>query len=151
MPISFYTADIKNTLLAKPSLREWLHFAVSQEGLKVGSISIIQCSNPYLLDLNIQYLQHDYFTDVITFPSQSSPAVSGEIYISVDQAKIQAKEHQHHIQKEMQLLVIHGVMHLCGYPDKTKAQAKIMRKKESNYMNLRPEKLLLVSRETYGK
>lgn len=151
MPISFYTAEIHNALLAKSAIREWIHLAVSKEGLSVGSVSIIQCSNPYLLDLNIQYLQHDYFTDVITFPLESSQDVSGEIYISVDQAKIQAQEHQHHIQKEMQLLVIHGVMHLCGCLDKTKAQAKIMRAKENYYMNLRPEKLLLVSRETHGK
>lgn len=151
MPIRFYTADVPNTLKEKPSIRQWLLDSVGRESQRVGNISIIQCSNTFLLQINQQYLKHNYYTDVITFPLDNLKGVSGEVYISTEQARIQASEQAHSYQMELQLLIIHGVLHLCGYPDKTKAQAKIMREKESNYMNLRPEKLLLVSRETYGK
>jgi len=150
--ISFFSADIQNTLLGKVALREWIHRSVHNEGLHLVDINIIQCSNDYLLKINKQFLNHDYFTDVITFPyGQDENGVSGEIYISVEQAQIQAENYCHHLQKELQLLVIHGVMHLCGYSDKTPKQKKIMRQKELQYMNTRPMKLLAVSRETHGK
>ena len=151
MAISFYSADVKNVLLAKSAIRQWVSSAVYNEGLRMGHISVIQCSNLYLLDLNKRFLKHHHFTDVITFPIVETGRVSGEIYISVEQSARQAAEHKHHPQKELQLLVIHGVMHLCGYSDKTKKQIKTMREKEMQYLNTRPEKLLLVSRETHGK
>jgi rRNA maturation RNase YbeY len=151
VPISFYSADVNNALLATSSVRRWISQAVANEGRSLGKIAVIFCSNNYLLELNKAFLNHFYFTDVITFPSDDTHQVSGEIYVSVDQAFIQATDHHHHPQKELQLLVIHGVMHLCGYADKSPRERKIMREKENYYMTSRPDKLLLVSRETYGK
>ena len=138
-------------LLATSTVRRWISEAVANEGRLVGNITVIFCSNNYLLELNKAFLNHSYFTDVITFPFDNTPKVSGEIYVSVEQAVIQAADHCHHPQKELQLLVIHGVMHLCGYADKSPKAKKIMREKENYYMNSRPDKLLLVSRETHGK
>ncbi|MFM7106866.1 MAG: rRNA maturation RNase YbeY [Flavobacteriales bacterium] len=151
MPIHFYTADVPNTIREKSSLRQWLLESVSNELRRVGNISIIQCSNTFLLEINQQYLKHDYYTDVITFPIDNLKGVSGEVYISTEQARIQASEHAHSYQLELQLLIIHGVLHLCGYSDKTKSQKLRMRQLEKLYLDSRPEKLLLVSRETHGK
>ena len=151
MPIHFYTADVPNTIREKSSLRQWLLESVSTESRRVGNISIIQCSNTFLLEINQQYLKHDYYTDVITFPIDNLKGVSGEVYISTEQARIQASEHAHSYQLELQLLIIHGVLHLCGYSDKTKSQKLRMRQLEKLYLDSRPEKLLLVSRETHGK
>jgi len=108
-----------------------------QERKKLAELRYIFVSDDRLLEINRQFLQHDVYTDIITFPlSEPGQPIAGEIYISVDRVRENAREFGSTIKKELLRVIFHGALHLCGYGDKTEAEAKKMRKMEEKYLQL---------------
>jgi len=116
-------------------LREWLNEAAMAEKKEIENINIIFCDDKYLLSINKKYLKHNYYTDIITFDYATDHTnLSGDIYISVERAKENAKLYKQPLSKEIHRLLIHGLLHLIGYNDKTKAEKKLMVEKEDIYL-----------------
>ncbi len=115
---------------------------IASEKFKTGEITIIFCSDDYLLDKNRAYLSHDYYTDIITFDYSENEVVSGDLFISVDRVNDNSKIYNTPFNNELMRVVYHGILHLCGYGDKTEKDEKKMREKENYYINQ------FVSRET---
>ena len=135
-PISFFTEDISFILRNKTELRKWITAAIRKEGFKLSSLNYIFCSDEYLLAMNKQHLHHKTYTDIITFDlSQEKKVIEGEIYISIDRVKENAAIYKVPFSTELRRVMIHGVMHLCGYKDKSPADVKKMRAKEEYYIN----------------
>lgn len=129
MAISFHAADVQFTVLHKRILKAWIQSCVSAEKLICGDISIILCSDEYLLSMNQTHLKHDYYTDIITF-NYNTNVISGDLFISVDRVKENASKNLVTPQNELYRVIIHGVMHLCGYNDKKISEQKEMRNQE---------------------
>ena len=103
----------------------------------LGDISIIFCSDNYILDVNIRYLHHDYFTDVITFDYCEGDKLSGDLFISIDSVRENAIEFGTEFDEELHRVIVHGLLHLIGYDDHTPEDQKGMREKEDYYLSLR--------------
>jgi probable rRNA maturation factor len=135
MAVHFFSADAKTPAIPRTKLKEFLHALFESEGKILSDLNYVFCSDDYLLTINRQFLQHDYYTDIITFDvSDNKKAVKGEIYISIDRVKDNAKLLELTVQSEFLRVMFHGALHLCGYKDKTKAQQIIMRQKEDYYL-----------------
>ena len=132
--ICFYNEDVAYRLLCKEKIRLWFFDILKEEKKDNGVISFIFCSDEYLLGINRQYLDADYFTDVITFDFTGNDYISGDVFISVDRVKENAKLYKQKYYHEMLRVMLHGVLHLCGYKDKTDKQERQMRKKEDYYL-----------------
>jgi rRNA maturation RNase YbeY len=130
------------SFVSKRALKETLKDLAQQEGKVLKDLSLVFTDDEYLLEVNKQYLNHDYFTDVITFDYSNFPEVSGDVMISIDRVKDNALSLQQSFELEFYRVVFHGLLHLCGYKDKTNEDALIMRAKEDFYLNM------FVSRET---
>lgn len=115
---------------------EWLHTLVEQEQQELHSLHYIFCSDEYLHQLNVEYLDHDTLTDVITFHYAELPTVEGDIYISIDRVKENAKKFDVDFDRELARVMAHGVLHLCGYGDKTAEEITVMRQKENEALDL---------------
>jgi rRNA maturation RNase YbeY len=123
---------IKKILLTK----KWIQEAIKEEEKIFDYIFINLCSDKYLLDMNIKSLNHDYYTDIITFQlNDLADPIEGDIYISIDRIKENAKLLGLNIDAELKRVLIHGVLHLCGYKDKNKKDKLLMTKKENYYLN----------------
>jgi rRNA maturation RNase YbeY len=134
MNIRFYNEDVNYNLVSKRKIRLWLSQVMMQEQKNGGEISCIFCSDDYLLTLNNQYLNASYLTDVITFDYTENELVSGDIFISIDRVKENAKLYKQICFQEMLRVILHGVLHLCGYKDKTEKEIQKMREKEDYYL-----------------
>ncbi|MEY2652557.1 MAG: rRNA maturation RNase YbeY [Crocinitomicaceae bacterium] len=128
--------------ISKTTLKQNLKTLAKSEGKTLKDISVVFTDDDYLLEVNKQYLNHDYYTDVITFDYSVFPEVSGDIMISLDRVKDNAETLSVSFQEELNRVVYHGLLHLCGYKDKSAADEKLMRTKENYYLEL------FVSRET---
>jgi len=128
--------------ISKTTLKQNLKTLAQSEGMTLKDISVVFTDDDYLLEVNKQYLNHDYYTDVITFDYSVFPEVSGDIMISLDRVKDNAETLSVSFQEELNRVVYHGLLHLCGYKDKSAADEKLMRTKENYYLEL------FVSRET---
>ena len=104
---------------------------------RLGDISIIFCSDNYILDVNLKYLNHDYFTDIITFDYCDKDILSGDLFISVDSVRENAIFFEVDFEEELRRVIVHGLLHLIGYDDHTEEEQKIMREKENYYISLR--------------
>ena len=104
---------------------------------RIGDITIIFCSDNYILDINRKYLGHDYFTDIITFDYCSGNVLSGDLFISVDSVKENSVEYGTEFEYELNRVIVHGILHLIGYDDHTDEDVKVMREKENYYLDLR--------------
>ena len=135
MSISFNKAD-KNTTLAKRSvLKAFIEKAIKKEGLRIERLQYIFCSDKFLLGINKSYLQHDYYTDIISFDlSETKGKLIGEVYISIDRVKDNAKTHKTSLKEELLRVIFHGALHLCGYKDKKPADIKKMRAQEDKWL-----------------
>jgi len=129
MAISFHTEDIRFILKEKRKIKAWIESCITSERLHCGDIAIILCSDDYLLKMNQTHLNHDFYTDIITF-NYNSTKISGDLFISVDRVKDNAKTNQVPLEIEMYRVIIHGVMHLCGYNDKKISEQKQMKIQE---------------------
>lgn len=133
--ILFFTEDIKFSLKEKNALRKWITLAAGKEGFIVDELNYIFCSDDYLLNLNQRFLNHDEYTDIITFDhSFNRKQINGEIFISVERVKENAKTFNVTFNNELHRVMIHGILHLAGYKDKTKKQQQTIRKKEDYYL-----------------
>lgn len=119
------------------STKFWIEKIINTEGKKLGEINYIFCDDAYLLHINQVFLQHDYYTDIITFDNVRGKTISGEIFISLQRIKENAELLSKNYEEEKKRVIAHGVLHLCGYKDKTEEQQKEMRAKEDYYLSLR--------------
>lgn len=134
--IYFNSIDLKSTIAHKIVLRNWIIATIIEEGFTPGDISFNFCSDEYLLEINRTYLNHDYYTDIITFELNEGKYIMGDVYISMDRVKENAKDMHLTYQTELHRVIIHGILHLCGYKDKGKKDATLMRGKEDYYLSL---------------
>ena len=135
--VSFFTEDIKFQFRDKRRTSRWLKLVAESEIRRLGDISIIFCSDNYILDVNMKYLQHDYFTDIITFDYCEGDRLSGDLFISIDSVRENATTYGTDFQDELNRVIVHGVLHLIGYDDHKKADIATMRSKENYYLSLR--------------
>ena len=135
--ISNYTKDTDFAFKGKAFNNKWLKMVAESEIRRIGDISIIFCSDHYILDVNMKYLQHDYFTDIITFDYCEGDRLSGDLFISVDSVRENAAFYGAGFADELNRVMVHGVLHLIGYDDHTPEEQKVMREKEDYYLSLR--------------
>jgi probable rRNA maturation factor len=133
--IIFNTEDVDFQLVREESISSWIESMVEKEGKKLGALSYIFCSDDYLHKLNVEYLNHDTLTDVITFPYNSNP-VEGDIFISIDRVRDNAQDLNIAFEQELHRVMIHGVLHLCGYMDETDEEETIIRQKEDECLRV---------------
>jgi len=136
--IQFFEEDISYKIKNKKSVRLWITETIAAEGRKLKELNYILCSDSYLLQINQQYLNHDTFTDIITFDNSSEEGViTGDIFISIDRIRENATKFNVPETDELHRVIIHGTLHLLGYGDKTPAKKKKMTLKEDFYLNRR--------------
>ena len=134
--ISFQVQDIQFTLKNKQAIRQWIGTVAANEGYSIAPINYIFCSDGNLPEMNNQFLNHNYFTDIITFDYTEGKRLSGDIFISIDRVADNAKTYKTTFEVELHRVIIHGVLHLMGYKDKTPADEKKMRSKENSALKL---------------
>ena len=135
--IRYFTEDIKFEFKDKLSNNRWLRLVASSEVKKLGDINIIFCSDNYILDVNMKYLQHDYFTDIITFDYCEGNVLNGDLFISVDSVRENASYYGTEFPDELKRVMVHGILHLIGYDDHSEEDIRVMRSKEDYYLSLR--------------
>ncbi|HUH28991.1 rRNA maturation RNase YbeY [Gelidibacter sp.] len=119
-------------------LSKWISDTISNEGFREGEINYIFCDDAYLLDLNVKFLEHDTLTDIISFDYTLGKLISGDVYISVERVKENAKDFDVTFENELSRVMIHGILHYCGYKDKTESDEAEMRSKENYYISKLP-------------
>jgi probable rRNA maturation factor len=135
--IKFYFLDRRPILKDRKKLRLFIENLFVIEKKKLGNLVYIFCSDKHLLGINIEFLKHDFYTDIITFNmSKSKTEIEGEVYISVERIKENAKQEGVSFNEELHRVVFHGALHLCGYKDKKKAEALKMRSLEEKYLTM---------------
>lgn len=135
----FYTVeDIKMPFQDKKKYSTWLITVAQSEQKTIDYINYIFCSDEYLKDINIKYLNHDYYTDIITFPYKEGDFIQSDIYISIDRVTDNAREYDVSLDKELQRVMVHGLLHLIGYNDVSDDEVAVMREKEDQYIGAFP-------------
>lgn len=134
--IRFYSNSIPFVLKSKRLIRAWLESLLENEHKLSGNINYVFCSDAYILDMNIQFLSHSFYTDVISFEYSETGDnfVNGDIYISIDTVKANSKTYKTSFYHELHRVMAHGLLHFCSYDDKTPEQQIIMRKREDFYL-----------------
>lgn len=134
--INFFQEEVSFKLKDKLKLKQWIKETIESEGYKLKELNFIFCSDEYLLQINQQYLDHDTFTDIITFDNaEEEGKITGDIFISIERIRENAKTFNVTEARELQRVIIHGTLHLLGYPDKKPADKKVMTEKEDFYLN----------------
>ncbi len=134
--ISFNTEDIDFELPESEAVVQWIQKILQQEEKQLLQLTYIFCSDEYLFEINQEYLSHDTYTDIITFPYTDPPLIEGDIFISIDRVRENARNLGLPFEQELHRVMIHGVLHLCGYPDKTTEEAAQMRAMEDKALAL---------------
>ncbi len=132
MAISFSCADLDFELVDEKLTKKWIASVVNHYGMHLGRITYLFCSDEYVYKANMKYLNHDTYTDIITFDCVEGNLISGDIMISIDRVKDNAAKFSIPFERELSRVIIHGVLHLLGYKDKTDAEAAEMRQKEND-------------------
>jgi len=135
--VRYFTEDTNFAFKYKLLTKKWLKAVAQNETKAIGDINIIFCSDNYVLDVNKQYLQHDYFTDIITFDYCEGNLLSGDLFISVDCVRDNSSFYCTDFENELNRVIVHGVLHLIGYDDHCDDDIKMMRYKEDYYLKLR--------------
>jgi rRNA maturation RNase YbeY len=133
--IDIFFEETKPIKLKKSILKKHIKSLINNELKKNGDITIVFCSDNYLLEMNKKYLEHDYFTDIITFDYVENDIISGDLFISIDRVKDNAEKFNTTFINELIRVVFHGVLHLAGYKDKTTPDQQLMREKENFYLS----------------
>lgn len=136
-PIYFHTEDTNYIAKNKRAIKQWIIQSIEKENHNSGEINIILCSDDHLHKMNVEYLEHDTLTDIITFDYTENNIVSGDLFISLDRVKENASINAINISDELNRVIIHGVLHLLGYKDKTPEHQAEMTSKEDFYLSLR--------------
>ncbi|WP_316802395.1 rRNA maturation RNase YbeY [Pedobacter nototheniae] len=138
--IQFFPEEISYNLPQKIKIRKWLKASIEKEGYKLQELNFIFCSDEYLLGINQQYLNHDTYTDIITFDNaEEEKLIVSDIFISIERVKENAKTFKTDEFDEVCRIMIHGTLHLLGFKDKGKAAKTLMTQKEDQYLALRAE------------
>jgi len=132
-----YNSENNFKLNNSVEISKWIEFVIHQEDSQLGEINYIFCDDSYLLEINIKELKHNTLTDVISFDYTVGDIISGDIFISTERVKENADEFNNIFKDELHRVIIHGVLHYCGYKDKTDDEKKEMRSKEDYYLSLR--------------
>lgn len=127
-----YETDFK--LTQESDISEWISSVIASEGCKEGEINYIFCDDAYLHKLNVEFLEHDTLTDILSFDYCIGKELHGDIYISVERVKENASEYSTAFEGELQRVMVHGILHYCGYKDKTEIEQNEMRSKEDLYL-----------------
>ena len=135
--ISYYFEDTDFVFKEKNLNGRWLRMVAESEVRRLGNVSIIFCSDNYILDVNQRYLGHDYFTDIITFDYCEGDRLSGDLFISVDSVRENSLEYGTEFKDELNRVIVHGILHLIGYDDHTDEDVMTMREKENYYLDIR--------------
>ena len=136
MSLFFREADISCGVEEKSSVKKWVAKVAKLHGATLGEICIVSCSDKYLLEVNIEHLNHDYYTDIITFDYSGEEGVSGDLLISFDRVRENAETEGVSFQDELRRVIIHGVLHLIGFKDKTDGEAQEMRAQENKALEM---------------
>ena len=136
MAISFNNQSISFKLKEKTNLKQWIKTITEKEKHNVGTINYVFCTDDELLEINIKHLNHNTLTDIITFDYTEGKTINSDIFISIERVLENSKKFKVTFDEEFHRVLIHGVLHLCGYKDKTKADAELMRKKENASIKL---------------
>lgn len=140
MAVKFYSEDTAFQIKSgKRKISAWFRSATEEEGFRPGDLNIIFCSDGYLLGMNRKFLQHDYLTDIITFDYGEEMILSGDLFISVDRVRENSVAFGVMFHVELFRVMIHGIMHLAGYKDKTIQEEQQMREREDHYLETAPE------------
>lgn len=135
-PVHFHFLEPGLTLSDRSRLKLFIRSLFKKERKKLAGLNYIFCSDDYLLDINRQYLQHDYYTDIITFDlSEPGQPINAEIYISVERVRDNARQFNSTLKQEIHRVIFHGALHLCGYGDKKPKEAVLMRRMEDKYLS----------------
>ena len=140
--VNLFFEDVDLINLDSKLLSSWLLNVCDEECKVLYEVNLIFCSDEYLLKMNIEYLQHDYYTDIISFDYCEDNKILGDLFISKDRVLDNSIQHNVSFDFEIQRVIVHGVLHLCGYKDKTDVEEILMRNKEDYYLSK------IVSRET---
>ena len=136
--INFFEEDISFKLKNKTGVKQWIKATIEAEGYTLKELNYIFCSDQYLLQINQQYLDHDTYTDIVTFDnSEKKGVIEGDIFISIDRIRENALKFDSGEVNELHRVIIHGALHLLGYQDKKPESKKIMTGKEDHYLDLR--------------
>jgi probable rRNA maturation factor len=135
--VSFHPADKAVPIRDRAIVKTFIESIFRKEKTTLASVNYVFCSDEYLAQINLDFLQHDYYTDIITFGlSEKGQPVEAEIYISIDRVRDNAANLQQTFKRELLRVVFHGALHLCGYKDKKKSEITLMREKEEYYLRL---------------
>ena len=135
---SFYAEEVKLPAIKKKAVGDWIRKVASLYGKRTGDISYIFCSDEKILEVNKQYLQHDYYTDIISFDYTEGTKISGDLFISLDTVKSNSENFGTDYTEELHRIIIHGILHLCGINDKGPGEREIMTQKENEALALLP-------------
>lgn len=138
LPINFYKEDISYKISDINNLRSWINQTIVTEKKELQELNFILCSDEYLLKINQEYLNHDTYTDIITFDnSEDEGMIYGDVFISIERVKENARIFGVKTADELHRVIIHGTLHLLGYPDKKKLEKALMTEKENFYLSKR--------------
>lgn len=135
--MNFFSEDIDFLPDNQEGLEKWINKVIEVEGKTSGAVNFIFCSDEYLLKMNIEHLQHDFYTDIITFDYCEPPIISGDLFISIERVRENASDLSIPFEEELHRVMTHGILHLLGYSDKTEAEKASMRTKEDESLALR--------------
>ena len=136
MSIVYIATDISFPKIKRSEISRWIKLVIEQLNKKTGNITYIFCSDEEILLINKKYLNHDYYTDIITFDYSEKNVLSGDLFISLETVKSNSIKFKTDFHEELKRVMIHGILHLCNYEDNTKFQKKLMREKEEELLNL---------------
>lgn len=134
--ISFVEEDSKSHLLNRRIIKLWIQQVAESYGFNIGNLCYIFCSDDYILDINRRFLSHDYYTDIITFDYVDGKILSGDMFISIDTVKSNSQQYSASYVDELHRVIIHGVLHLCGFKDKSPNDEKKMRNAENAALSI---------------
>ena len=141
--VSFHSADRSLQLAGRTELKRFIQLLFKKEGKPLAALVYVFCSDERLLQMNRDFLQHDFYTDIITFGlSENGYPIEAEVYISLDRVRENARNLSISYKDEMLRVIFHGALHLCGYKDKRKSEIALMRSKEEQYLRLFVKKML---------
>jgi rRNA maturation RNase YbeY len=136
MAIFYETVDVSFPKIKRREYTHWIKRVIEHHNKMLGNITYIFCSDAEVLRINKNYLNHDYYTDIITFDYSKDDKLSGDLFISLDTVKTNSEKFKTNYDEELRRVMIHGILHLCGYDDKTKVEKNEMREKEDNALKI---------------
>lgn len=134
--ITFQAENIAFPKIKRQITKKWIELVAENNGKKIGEISYLFCNDEKILEVNREYLSHDYYTDIITFDYSEDDKITGDIIISLDTVRTNSQKYQTELMEELNRVIIHGILHLCGLNDKSPEEEKVMREAENQALNL---------------